>query len=427
MGSGTDATRAVTLRYGFLSLLQEIGIALPMPVLVVHMTGRGLGLDTIGLAFALRSVLVVALELPTGGLADAIGRKTTALLSQAFTLASFVALLYVTSPLLALSYALLQGIGAALHSGALEAWYVERLRRADADADLQQNLAVITSLQSAGMLIGTGVGGFLPEWVAPLHLPFPLAGFGIALAAGLVMRGLVGLLTLVLVDEPVRRREAPLAGVKAVPAIVADAVALTRRSPVVPFLVLATMGSGVAMIAIETFWQPVAENRMGADAAHSAVFGVFGVLMGAAALAGGLLVARFGRRLAGGSAELATGTMLLRGLGLLGFALAPSPLTLGIAFVLVYIGIGASHPPHDALLHQAVPDERRSTMLSVNSLALFAGLGLGSGLLGWLASATSPALALSIAAGVAIVSSLAYVAVARAVTATPAAPEPASD
>lgn len=424
------ATRAVTARYGVLTLLQEIAIALPLPVLVVHMTGRGLGLDTIGLAFALRSVLVVVLELPTGGLADAIGRKTTAVLSQSFTLASFAALLFVTSPLLALTYAVLQGIGAALHSGALEAWYVERLRRADPGVDLQQNLAAITSLQSAGMLVGTAVGGFLPEWTAPLHLPFPLSGFGVALAAGLAMRGLVALLTLVLVDEPRRARGGSLAGLGAVPAIVTDAVKLGRRSPVVPYLVLASMGSGVAMIAIETFWQPIAEQRLGADAAHSAVFGVFGVLMGAAALAGGLLVARFGRRLPGGSAGLAAATMIGRGLGLLGFALAPSPWTLGAAFVLVYLGIGASHPPHDTLLHQAVPDERRSTMLSINSLALFAGLGLGSGLLGWLASATSPALALGVAAAVAVAASPAYLAAARGVARAGGPtmePEPASD
>lgn len=422
------AARAIASRYGFLTLLQEVAIALPLPVLVVHMTGRGLGLDTIGLAFALRSVMVVALELPTGGLADAIGRKTTALLSQTFTLASFVALLLVTSPLLALVYALLQGIGAALHSGALEAWYVERLRRVDADVDLQQNLAVITSLQSAGMLVGTAVGGFLPEWAAPLQLPFPLSGFAVALAAGLAMRALVALLTLVMIDEPRFERRGSLAGLRAVPAIVADALALARRSPVVPYLVLASMGSGVAMIGIETFWQPIAAQRLGADATHSAAFGVFGVLMGAAALTGGLLVARFGPRLPGGSAGLAAATMLARAVGLLGFALAPSPLTLGAAFALVYLGIGASHPPHDALLHRAVPDERRSTMLSINSLALFAGLGLGSALLGWLASVTSAALALGLAAAVTALASAAYLAVARgAGSGHEAAPEAARD
>ena len=422
------ASRSLTLRFGSLSLLQELAIALPMPVLVVHMTGRGLGLDTVGLAFALRAVLVVALEVPTGGLADAIGRKTTALLSQLFTLASFVALLLVTSPLLALVYAVLQGIGAALHSGALEAWYVDGLRRLDRGADLQDRLAVVSSLQSAGLLVGTAIGGFLPGWATPLHLPFPLSGFGIALFAGLLMRALVWLLTLVLIDERERRGAARAGtGLASVPGIVADAVGLARRSPVVPYLLLASVGSGVAMISIETFWQPVTEARLGADAAHSAAFGIFGTVMGAAALAGGLLVARYGKRMPGGSPALAALTMVLRGGALLLFALTPSTVLLGVAFALVYLGIGASHPPHDALLHGSVPDERRSSMLSINSLAVFVGIGLGSGVLGWLASATSPHLALLVAAAVTLAASGAYAAVARGVYAQAAASDSAAD
>lgn len=409
------AARSLTARYGTVSLLQELAIALPMPVLVVHMTGRGLGLDTVGLAFALRAVLVVALEVPTGGLADAIGRKTVALLSQLFTLASFVALLLVTSPFLALVYAVLQGIGAALHSGALEAWYVDGLRRVDPGAELQDRLAVVNSLQSAGLLVGTAVGGFLPGWVAPLDLPFPLGGFGIALFAGLLMRAVVWLLTLLLVDEHERRRQPPTtAGWRATGTIIADAVRLARRGTVLPFLLLASVGSGVAMISIETFWQPVAQARLDADASHSIAFGVFGILMGTAAVVGGLLVARYGNRVPGGSAVLAALTMLLRGGALLLFALTPSTVLLGAAFALVYLGIGASHPPHDALLHGAIPDERRSSMLSIDSLATFAGIGLGSGLLGWLASATSPHLALVVAATVTLVSSAAYLVVARA-------------
>lgn len=416
------AARSLTLRFGSLSLLQELAIALPMPVLVVHMTGRGLGLDTIGLAFGLNATLVALLELPTGGLADAIGRKTTALLSQLFTLLSYVALLFVTSPALALAYAILQGIGAALHSGALEAWYVEGLRREDPGADLQQNLATITSLQSGGMLLGTAVGGFLPSWAAPLHLPFPLAGFGIALFAGLVMRSAVWLLTLALVDEPARARSGAGEGIRRVPGIVRGALALARRSPVVPYLVVASFGSGVAMISIETFWQPVAAARLGANASHSAVFGIFGTLMGAAALAGGLLVARFGKHVPGGSPALAAATMLLRGAALLAFAAASSGLALGAAFAMVYLGIGASHPPHDSLLHRAVPDARRSSMLSINSLALFAGIGAGSAVLGRLARATSPHFALLVAAAVTLVASAAYAGVARAEPAEAARP-----
>lgn len=52
-------------------------------------------------------------------------------------------------------------------------------------------------------------------------------------------------------------------------------------------------------------------------------------------------------------------------------------------------------------------------MMSVHSLVFFGGIALASGPLGWLATQSGPRLALAIAAGLTIVASLAYVAVAR--------------
>lgn len=113
--------RGVTARFGLLAGLQEFAIWLPLPVMVLHMTDRGMDLALVGGAFGLRALMVVILEIPTGGLADAIGRKPVALMSQALTLVSFVVLLYAGGPGTAVLYAIFQGAGAALHSGALDA------------------------------------------------------------------------------------------------------------------------------------------------------------------------------------------------------------------------------------------------------------------------------------------------------------------
>ena len=171
--------RSLNIRYLSLVGLQEFAILLPLAVLVVHMTERGLGLGVVGLAFAVRSIIVVLLEVPTGRLADAIGRKPIALLSQGFTLASMVALLLVTNVFMVMVYAVLQGIGAALNSGSLEAWYVDALKRVAPAADLQKNLARV-EVVSAVALLGSGVGGILSTLVSGWDLPWPLSAFGIS-------------------------------------------------------------------------------------------------------------------------------------------------------------------------------------------------------------------------------------------------------
>lgn len=419
------ATRALTYRYAFLIGLLELAIAVPMPVLVLHMTGRGLDLAIIGLAFTIRAVLVVLLELPTGGLADAIGRRPVALASQLFTAASFLALLFVSGPFLALVYALLQGIGAALHSGALDAWYVDELKRAEPDVELQPHLATVNVFQASGMLIGTALGGVLPSLTARLDLPYPLSAFGVALFAGLVLRLIVWLLTYVLMREPVKPIGGDAVGLAGVPQILGDAFSLSRSIPQIRWLLVAAGASGLAMVSIETFWQPIAAFTFGAEAEDSLPYGILGTLSGVALLGGSLAVMRWGKRFPGGPAALAAVSTLLRGASLLLFAVMTGSIGLGVTFGLAYFALATSNVPHYALMHDSIPSARRSSMMSVHSLVFFAGIAVASGPLGWLATQSGPRLALGIAGALTVLSSLAYVAVARVLPAPKATAAPA--
>ncbi len=407
------ATRALTYRYALLVGLLELAIAVPMPVLVLHMTGRGLDLAVIGLAFTIRAVLVVVLELPTGGLADAIGRRPVALASQLFTGASFLALLFVTGPFVAMVYALLQGVGAALHSGALDAWYVDELKRLEPEVPLQPHLAAVNVFQAGGMLVGTALGGMLPTLTSRLDLPWPLTGFGVALFAGLVMRVVVWVFTYFLMREPVKPQGGDPVGVGAVPVILKDAFVLSRTIPQVRWLLVAAAASGLAMVSLETFWQPIAAFTFGSDPSDSLAFGLLGTLSGVALLAGGLAVMQWGKNFPGGPAALAGVSTVLRGGAMLMFALIASSWGLAASFALAYFALSTSNVPHDTLLHDAIPSKRRSAMMSVHSLVFFGGIAIASGPLGWLATQSGPRLALGLAAGLTIVSSLAYVAVAR--------------
>ncbi|MEX2543271.1 MAG: MFS transporter [Trueperaceae bacterium] len=404
-------TRGVTVRFGLLAGLQEFAIWLPLPVLILHMTDRGLDLGLIGLAFGLRALLVVLLEVPTGGLADAIGRKPVALGSQTLTLVSFVVLLYAGGPGTAILYALFQGVGAALHSGALDAWYVDAIKRIDPEVPLQRHLAVVDVLQSAGMLVAAAIGGSLPALASGWDLPFPLSGFGIALFAGIAVRALVWLLTAVLVVEPPRTESAGVAGLRAVPTVLRDAVKLSHRIPIVRFLLLSAGASGVALIALETFWQPVAAATFGNTAEDSGAFGALGLLMGFAVLLGSLAILRYGERFPGGSAYLAAATQAGKGVAMLLLASQAGALGIAAGLALSYFALSANNVPHEALLNDAIPSERRSVMLSLNSLSLFLGIAIGSTVLGLLASHLGAGFSLAVAGVFTVLASAAYLGV----------------
>src|ERR1700712_604399 len=62
-------------RYLLLLALRWLPVGLVIPVSVLLLTQRGLSLAQVGLAVSAQGIVVLLLELPTGGLADAVGRR----------------------------------------------------------------------------------------------------------------------------------------------------------------------------------------------------------------------------------------------------------------------------------------------------------------------------------------------------------------
>lgn len=83
--------KVIQRTYYLILSLFWLGTALPMALTVLLGQARGLDLFQIGLLMGVYSLTIVLLEVPTGGLADAIGRKRVAVLAYScITLASTI-------------------------------------------------------------------------------------------------------------------------------------------------------------------------------------------------------------------------------------------------------------------------------------------------------------------------------------------------
>ena len=105
-------------------------------------------------------MIIVLLEVPTGGLADAIGRKRVTLIALLFTLVSEVAILFAFSLPMFLLFAVLSGTGRALISGAPVAWFIDSLQAADPEVDVQPALAQAGTFELFALAAGTLLGSF---------------------------------------------------------------------------------------------------------------------------------------------------------------------------------------------------------------------------------------------------------------------------
>ena len=175
-----DDARRIRRRFLILSASRWFPVGLMIPVLTVLLQERGLSLATIGLLSGLSSAVVVLLELPTGGLADTIGRRPVLLIAGFLSLASMSLVSFAEATWLFVLAWAIEGVYRALDSGPLESWYVDAAQAADPDADIESGLAAESAVISGAIAVGALLGGVLalvptPDSWPPLALPVVVA------------------------------------------------------------------------------------------------------------------------------------------------------------------------------------------------------------------------------------------------------------
>src|SRR5215211_1791232 len=153
------STDGLTRRFVVLRALRWLPVGLVLPFLVITPEARGLSLGAIGVVFAVHSAVAIALEVPSGALADLAGRRRVLLGGAALTAISLLIFAAAQSVPAFMASAGLLAAGRALISGSLEAWYVDSLRLLDPSAPLTRGLSRGTAAEGIAMALGALVGG----------------------------------------------------------------------------------------------------------------------------------------------------------------------------------------------------------------------------------------------------------------------------
>ncbi|MFI9560534.1 MFS transporter [Nonomuraea endophytica] len=396
-------------RYALVSFLTWLPPGLMMAPLVLLMTERGLSLPQVGLTVTVFSVVTIALELPTGGLSDVIGRRMVLAASAAVSVLAMATLAFATTLGVFLAAAVLKGVARALSSGPAEAWYVDTLHATQGpEADLRPGLARGNAMGSVALCAGMLTGGVLPLAVPPGAPIVPLAAP--ALASALAAAVLLVVVLLALPEPPHARRS--IGGVlREVPLTVAAGLRLATGGPQLRRLMLYAVANGVALTAVEL----LTPGRL-ADLAGTAERGTTAyALVAAVGFAGSAAGSSLGpalARVAGGNARGASFGVVLAALSLGALAATaglngpPGLVSAGIAYVLMFTGLSATGLLTQTMTHNAVTAAERTTVTSIGSLSLQAGGALSNLGLGLLAAGSGVAAAWGLVAVVVLLSSL---------------------
>jgi MFS family permease len=404
-------------RYYLITSLFWVSVGLPLALMVLLIRARGLNLFQIGILMGAYSLTIVLLEIPTGGLADTIGRKPVAITAYSFMFISTIVMLFSFSFGAFLLAWILNAIGRALASGSLDAWFVDALQAADSNVDIQPALAKAGTFTLLALGVGTLAGGLVPY----LFTGLPPEGtaiftpYSMTVVLSLFVQVFLLASVVILVRENWQATEGNqlINGFKQMPVIIGDAVNLSRHNTTLVLLLFIGLISGLALASIETFWSPHFAELLGGIEGNSFVFGLV--------MAGNFLVG-----MVGNLSSVSLSRRLKKRYGLLGaiFQGAQAILLILLAmqagiipaigiFWMIYLSMGVINSPHATLVNNEIPAERRSSMLSVQSLMAYLGGIMGSFVLGFIANRISISAAWIVAGSLLLISSLIYLQVDR--------------
>lgn len=392
--TGALTVEQVRRRYLALVALRWLPTGLLIPVFMLLPLARGLSLSEIGLAAAAQGLVVLLLELPTGGLADSLGRKRVLIASSLVGMSSVS--IYLLADTFGAFFAAftLQGVFRALDSGPLEAWFVDATHAADPDASIHRGLSGAGVVLGIAIAAGALLSGLLVAW-EPLAGVEPLA-FPVMVSLGLQVTSLIGLLLLMSDVRQERGWSAAVNAARETPAAIGGGLRLLRDNRVLLALVAVELFWGFGMATFESF-TPLRLAEVLSDTDRAAV--ITGPAASAAWLvsaAGAATVPWLGRRI--GLAPAAGMLRILQGLAVAGIGMATGVPGVIAAYLFAYLFHGASNPAHLTLLHRQVDSSLRATVSSLNSMAGLSAGALGLVALTALADATSLSAAMYVGA-----------------------------
>ena len=369
------ASGRILAGYFTLAGLYTLSAALIWGVNTLFLLDAGLSFFEVFLANAAFSAGMVVFEIPTGVIADTLGRRVSFLLSVsvlAATTLMYVGLAQVEAGVVAFALVSIgMGLGFTFYSGAMEAWLVDALAATGYRGLLDRVFARGQQVTGAAMLVGTVGGGLLGQ--IDLALPY-LVRSGLLAAvfvvAYLVMYDIGFTPRRVTLDElPVEVARNARAGVE---------FGWGQRS--LRLLMLAGLvQSGFLMWGFYAS-QPYLLELLDSDAIWISGFVAAGVAL--ATIAGNQVV-RVASHYCGRRTTLLLLAAAVETCAAVAVGLASSFWIALPALLLVMGATGVTAPVRSAYLHQVVSTEQRATVVSFDSMVSNVGgiggqLGLGA-------------------------------------------------
>ncbi|WP_326512091.1 MFS transporter [Clostridium intestinale] len=385
-------------------------MGLTIPVITMILLDKGLDFLEVGLLISIQSAMVIIMELPSGAMSDAIGRKRVYMIAMTASLICGFLFMFVSGFALLALVAAINGVVQALSSGTIDAWFVDEFKEKYPDENLQKALSIVQIFTFIFLALSSIVGGILPMTLGSIVN----TKWGLSIYAGnfivqILLLLIHILLTIVLIkeNEYENRKQDILKSFKTFPIILKNSVKEGVKNKYIFLLLLTAVAWGIGFSGLEAFWQPKVKTIVGLESGDL----ILGVLSSGYFLAGALGSYASSHICKLVDNNLAKLLIILRSiLGILFIILAFQNNIIGFAigYLVLYSVNGMSESPYYTLFNNEVKSDNRATLLSLESLFMKFGGMVGSIGIGYISRQYSISIGWTLSGVVLFISSLAF-------------------
>jgi DHA1 family quinolone resistance protein-like MFS transporter len=195
------------------------------------------------------------------------------------------------------------------------------------------------------------------------------------------------LTTSVLVQERAFKGQGSIAsGLRSLPTVLSEAMTFGVKDRFTLVMMTSSTLLGFGLLSVELLWQPRAQMLL-EDTSQTWVFGVLAAGYFFASSVGNALASRYADALGKNQLRSLTWLRAVSGIILIVISWQTGMLEFALLYLLLYMFFGLATSPHTAVFNARIPRQRRSTLMSFESLMLQGGGLIGTFTIGWLAEA----------------------------------------
>ncbi len=355
--------------YSFILLLNSYITGLLVPVLSLLLIDKGATLSRLSILIGIYSFSVIVLELPTGIMADIIGRKKTFCLSLIVSLIFSAVVLLGNGLVILYIGMLIYGLNRAISSGSFEALFIDSYINEFGKDRLHVVTTRINVIDALGLSAGALTGGYLPEISGKY---FSSTGmYDLNLIVRIILTFIVLIFAMVFIKETVASENKKQ--VSLLEHIKSSNIVIKNKNIICIFI--SVFSTGFLFSSLETYWQPHFISLM-PDNSAMFLLGVMAFMYFAAAMAGNIIYGRIFSKHNTKKMYLLLRSILAAVLIIT--ALQTNMVLFMVFYTLIYLFFGMANIPEGVILNRETPNEFRASVLSLNSLILQIGVLFGS-------------------------------------------------